>query len=40
MPLSTDAVIEVELMQTVAAEVITPRFRSLADGQIDREATR
>ena len=32
MPLSTDAV--TELMQAVAAEVITPRFRSLADSEI------
>ena len=32
MPLSTEAV--TELMQTVAAEVITPRFRSLREDQI------
>ena len=35
MPLSTDAVME--LMQAVAAEVITPRFRSLTDSQIDEK---
>jgi hypothetical protein len=29
VPLSTDEVLE--LMQSVAAEVITPRFRSLAE---------
>jgi fructose-1,6-bisphosphatase/inositol monophosphatase family enzyme len=34
-PLSTAAVLE--LMQAVAAEVITPRFRSLADSQIDEK---
>ncbi len=32
MPLSTDAVME--LMQSVAAEVITPRFRSLSQSEI------
>jgi fructose-1,6-bisphosphatase/inositol monophosphatase family enzyme len=32
VPLSTDAVLE--LMQSVAAEVITPRFRTLLDSQI------
>ncbi|MCW2739107.1 inositol monophosphatase family protein, partial [Nocardioides sp.] len=32
MPLTTDAVME--LMQSVAAEVITPRFRSLSQSQI------
>ena len=35
MPLSTDAVME--LMQSVAAEVITPRFRSLSEAQIDEK---
>ena len=35
MPLSTDAVLE--LMQSVAAEVITPRFRSLSESQIDEK---
>jgi fructose-1,6-bisphosphatase/inositol monophosphatase family enzyme len=35
MPLSTDAVLE--LLQSVAAEVITPRFRSLSDSQIDEK---
>ena len=35
MPLSTDAVLQ--LMQSVAAEVITPRFRSLSDAQIDEK---
>ena len=35
MPLSTDAVME--LMQSVAAEVITPRFRSLPTSQIDEK---
>ena len=35
MPLSTDDVLE--LMQSVAAEVITPRFRSLSDAQIDEK---
>ena len=35
VPLSTDDVLE--LMQSVAAEVITPRFRSLSDAQIDEK---
>ena len=35
MALSTDAVLE--LMQSVAAEVITPRFRTLSDSQIDEK---
>ena len=35
MPLSTDAVLE--LLQSVAAEVITPRFRSLSASQIDEK---
>ena len=35
MPLSTDEVLE--LMQSVAAEVITPRFRSLSASQIDEK---
>ena len=35
MPLSTDEVLE--LMQSVAAEVITPRFRSLTEAQIDEK---
>ena len=35
MPLSTAAVME--LMQSVAAEVITPRFRSLSESQIDEK---
>src|SRR3954447_24605897 len=35
MPLSTDEVLE--LMQSVAAEVITPRFRSLTESQIDEK---
>ena len=33
--LSTDAVLE--LLQSVAAEVITPRFRSLSNAQIDEK---
>jgi fructose-1,6-bisphosphatase/inositol monophosphatase family enzyme len=35
VPLSTDEVLE--LMQSVAAEVITPRFRSLTKSQIDEK---
>jgi len=35
VPLSTDAVLE--LMQSVAAEVITPRFRTLSASQIDEK---
>jgi fructose-1,6-bisphosphatase/inositol monophosphatase family enzyme len=35
VPLSTDAVLE--LMQAVAAEVITPRFRTLTESQIDEK---
>jgi fructose-1,6-bisphosphatase/inositol monophosphatase family enzyme len=35
VPLSTDEVLE--LMQSVAAEVITPRFRSLSDAEIDEK---
>lgn len=35
MALSTDAVLE--LLQEVASEVITPRFRSLSDSQIDEK---
>ncbi len=35
MTLSTDAVLE--LLQSVAAEVITPRFRSLSNAQIDEK---
>ena len=35
MPLSTDAVLE--LLKSVAAEVITPRFRSLSESQIDEK---
>jgi fructose-1,6-bisphosphatase/inositol monophosphatase family enzyme len=35
MPLSTEAV--TELMQSVAAEVITPRFRSLSSSQIEEK---
>ena len=35
MPLSTRAVLE--LMQSVAAEVITPRFRALAESDIDEK---
>ena len=35
MPLSTESVLE--LLQSVAAEVITPRFRSLSRAQIDEK---
>ena len=35
MQLSTEAVLE--LLQSVAADVITPRFRSLSDSQIDEK---
>jgi fructose-1,6-bisphosphatase/inositol monophosphatase family enzyme len=35
VPLSTDDVLE--LMRSVAAEVITPRFRSLSESQIDEK---
>jgi fructose-1,6-bisphosphatase/inositol monophosphatase family enzyme len=35
VPLSTDEVLE--LMRSVAAEVITPRFRSLTESQIDEK---
>ena len=35
MPLSTDAVLA--LIQQVAAEVVTPRFRSLAESEIDEK---
>jgi fructose-1,6-bisphosphatase/inositol monophosphatase family enzyme len=35
VPLSTDAVLQ--LMQSVAAEVITPRFRTLTDSQIEEK---
>ena len=35
MPLSTEAVLG--LLQSVAAEVVTPRFRSLSESQIDEK---
>ena len=35
MPLSTDAVLD--LIQRVAAEVVTPRFRALSEAQIDEK---
>ena len=35
MPLTTDAVLD--LVRTVAAEVVTPRFRSLSESQIDEK---
>ena len=35
MPLTTDAVLD--LIKAVAAEVVTPRFRSLTDAQIDEK---
>ena len=35
MPLSTDAVLE--LIKQVAADVVTPRFRSLSEAQIDEK---